>query len=141
MIYKLFGAVPNNATTDSIASLDIQEDGFITAVAMYIDPSTLDAVDDEVRCEVSFMSSNTFTVNDTRGSIFQHGVSQQFLTSGGGMGSLNASISGLLVPVEGGERVHLHSLSVLGGSGSSVTVYLYVEDSQDTKQRPKRRLR
>ena len=141
MIYKLFAAVPNAATTNSIATLDIQEDGFIIAVSIYIDPSTLDAVDDEIRGEVSFMSSNTFAVNDTRGSIFQHGVSQQFLTSGGGMGGLTSSLSGLLVPVEAGERVHLHSLSVAGGSGSSMTCYLYVEDSQDTKQRPKRRLR
>lgn len=141
MIYKLFGAVPNAATTNGIATLDLQDDGFITAVLMYIDPSTLDAVDDEVRGEVSFMSTNTFAVNDTRGSIFMHGVSQQFLTSGGSAGNLTQTLGGLLIPVEAGERVHLHSLSVAGGSGSSITCYLYIEDTQETKQRPKRRLR
>ena len=140
MIYKLNGPQSSGAVTDGIATLDIQEDGFITAVMLNIHADGMDAFNDRLQGEVSFMSSNTFDVNDTRGSICMHSLSQQLLTSGGGIGASSIAVSGLQIPVDAGERVHLHGKSE-GGSQAHITCYLYVEDSQDSKQRPKRRLR
>jgi len=140
MIYKMYGAVPIAATTDSIASLDIQVDGEIVGVHMNITAAGMDALNDSMQVELSFMSSNTFTTNDVRGSIFMHSVTQQFLTSGGGGGSDSAALAGLMIHVEAGERIHFHGKTNAGVSGEA-NIYIYVLDATATQQRPRTRRR
>jgi len=140
MIYKLFGNVLAGVVTDSMASADIQNTGHITALAFNVDADGMDALNDHAKLEVSFMSTNTFTTNDVRGSVAMHGVTLQFLTTGGGIGSNSLSISGLSIPVEAGERIHLHS-SASAGVTAGGTCYLYIDDGVDDGGRAKRRLR
>ena len=141
MIYKLFGTGSVGATVDGIASLDIQEDGIITAIAAIITATGMDASGDLAKIEGSFMSSNTFAVNDTRGSLITVALAQNFLTTGGGVGSPNLAFGGLTIPIEAGERVFMHAIADAGVTPSG-TIYLYVEDLRDVKgQRPKARRR
>jgi len=130
-IYKLEGLIPASATTNSIVTLDIILDGLIAAISMGLkNVSGMDALGDALVGEISFMSTNSLGVNDTRGSIAQVSVNQNFLTSGGGIGPGVMSVNGLAIAVNGGERIHLHGLSSTGVSGNCF-VYLYVEDASD----------
>lgn len=133
-IYKLYGF----ADGDSIASLDIQMDGDITAVHMSTSPVGFDALDDAVSAECSFLSSNSFGNSDTRGSIMIIQSRLGMLTQGGCNSAVNAQISSMEVPVAAGERIHLH-IALGGGTVSAGThAYLYVRD-KGTPRIPGRR--
>lgn len=123
-IYKLFAS----AAGASAASLDIQMDGEIKAMHMSIQPNTMDALDDGAESEVSFLSTASWSSNDTRGSLMIVQSKLGMLTTGGGNVAINASLSSLSIPVAAGERVHLH-VAVAGGTVSCPShAYLYVED-------------
>ena len=136
-VYKLYGAAPLAATSNSIATLDIQNEGIITAMFMFVDPDGMDALNNSIVCEVSFLSVNTILTNDTRGSLMLFGLTQQFLTSGGGVGGGGKGMSNLNIPVSAGERIHMHTITG-GGVTGDCTTYLYVDDGVDSK-RPRRR--
>ena len=136
-VYKLYA---NLSTADDIAALDFQSDGFIKGYSFVVDPNGMDALNDSVKIELSFMSVNSFSANDTRGSIGMASVAQQFLTSGGGMVVSVHAIMGLDIPVSGGERVHVHC-SLGGGATGDVNVYIYVEDGTNGTTKPARRRR
>ena len=136
-VYKLYFNIV--ADLDSVASLDIQNDGYITGLSWFMTPVGCDALNDGVAAEVSFMSTNTFNVSDVRGSIDMVGSVINFLTSGGGNMAVVKNMENLKVPVNAGERIHLHG-NITGGGTAATHVYLYVEDGvEDTK--PRRRLR
>ena len=124
MIYKMYAVVSNS---DNISQIDIQTDGILYGLSWIYVPAGMDALNDLGQIELSFMSTNTFTTNDVRGSISQIGAAQQFLTSGGGAVGVNASISDLRVQLNGGERLFLHA-SASSGVGGAVSCYLYVDD-------------
>lgn len=138
-IYKLMGSAPAGVTTDSLATIDIQNDGHIVAIAMMAAPEGMDALGDFYWAEVSFMSTSTFANNDVRGSLLMLAAFQNFLTTGGGGGGGQANLSGVRLPVAAGERIHLHTFMDTGVSGR-VQVYLYIEDGVGDSK-PKRRLR
>lgn len=133
-IYKLRA----NDNGDSVASLDIQIDGIITAIYMTGKGSDVNAQDDGWMAETSFLSSNSFGVNDVRGSLMIIQSELGALTSGGLNTAVNANISSMEIPVAAGERIHMHILKI-GTTGScTVHAYLYVLD-KGTPRIPGRR--
>ena len=135
--YKLYGLAPGNAVTNSLATIDIQDDGMLEGILLSLVPSGMDALDDEVRMEVSFGSTNSFNVNDSRISIVEVGVVQQFLTSGGGVLGVN-----VYVPVDlkltAGERIHLHT-TTFAGNAARCTAYLYCTARGGSRRTARRR--
>lgn len=135
-IYKLHGNI-TVGTVNSIAQLDIVEDGKIQALLWAGGPQGLDALNDELRVEVSFASTNTLDSNDVRQAIAEIGISQNFLTSGGGIGSIHQTLSGLNINVIAGERIHMHSFASTG-VGGRVSCFLYVADGSGGRTRSRR---
>lgn len=139
-VYKIYGSAPGGANSNSVANIDIQLDGVIEAIAMDIAGIGMDALNDICSAEVSFLSLATFQANDSRGSLLLHSLVQNFLTSGGGVGSSSLSVSGISEPVNAGERIHLHTRTSTGVT-ADVTAYLFVRDGVGEKGRPSRRRR
>ena len=135
-IYKLHALIVAG-TTNSAANIDVVEDGKLWAIAWAAIPTGMDALDDEYRVEVSFSSSNGLDSNDVRQVIHEVSTGQQFLTSGGGVGSLNSTVGGLDINVIAGERIHLHSFASTG-VGGRVNCFLYVKDGSGGKTRTRR---
>lgn len=136
-IYKLHADVATGSN-DSIAQLDIVEDGKIHAISWAAAPINLDEAADEYRVEVSFSSANTLDSNDIRQVIDEIGASQPNTTAlGGGGGGINKSISGLNINVIAGERIHMHSFASTGVTGR-VSCFLYIEDGSGGKTRSRR---
>lgn len=131
-VYKLYGA-GSGGTENSIASLDVQFDGTIVAIhgSMQMD---LDADGEAVNYEVSFLSSNTVAVNDSRGSLM---IMNGITSAATGLGSRQSSVSGLSIPVAAGERIHMHVTST-AGVGSTAHFYLYVNDDAPAALRRRR---
>ena len=136
-IYKLH-ALLSAGTNNSIAQLDIVEDGKLEALAWAGAPLDLDTQNDEFRAEVSFASTNTLDSNDVRQAIHEIGCSNGILaTSGTSIININTSISGLNINVIAGERVHMHSFASVGVSGR-LSCFLYIQDGSGGKTRSRR---
>jgi len=131
-VYKLFGSGTGGAE-NSIASLDIQFDGLIRAIhgALIAD---LDADGEYCWSEASFLSSNTVSVNDSRGSLIILGVQTSNTVN---VISANSGIGGLAIAVSSGERVHLHA-NATAGVTSTAQIYIYVEDGAAVNLRRRR---
>lgn len=134
-IYKLMGTATGGNEL-SAGTLDIQFDGKISAIH-YSVRADFDADGDVAVCEVSFLSSLTTAVNDTRGSIImvqnQHAVG----AAGAVNSNMNGSVSGVNIPVTAGERIHLHFGNTAALTGAA-NFYLYVDDAVNTELRRRR---
>ncbi len=133
-IYKLHASTAG----DSVANLDIQIDGTITALYMTGSVGGADGLNDGFQAEVSFLSTNTFSTNDARGSLMTIQSKLSLLTSGQANTAVNANISTLDIPVAAGERVHLHVEDIGTPTARGVHAYLYVLD-KGTPRIPGRR--
>lgn len=114
---KIHGIGTVNQFTSGVASIDIPEDGEILAVLGHVSGAGMDALNDQAIAELSFLSTHQIEVNDARGSILDVMVRQGFLTNGGGATSAIVSISfpsGDGIPVNGGERLFLHTFGDAG---------------------------
>lgn len=134
-VYKLYAAGTGGAE-DAAASLDVQFNGaiegcLISAIA------DLDADQEQLQVEASFLSTSTFTANDARGSIAMAQAQLNLTTSGGSPGQLNVAMTGMNIPVSAGERLYLHLLAT-AGTTSKVHVYLYVRDRASPALRRRR---
>ena len=136
-IYKLFGSMPVAAITNSIATLDIVEDGKLVAFLLGMNVFGANLDDDFARMEIAFGSSNQFAINDTRQVIAEINYTQNFLTTGGGGGMSNVSMSGLNINVVAGERIHMHSTTDAGVSGNGIA-FMYIEDGSGGTTRARR---
>ena len=134
-VYKLSAAI---SSADSIAQIDIRADGILYATSIHIRAQAMDALNDYCTAEVSFGSVSSIAINDSLQAIAMHTVVQNFLTSGGGVGSASHAISGLRIHVFGGERLHLHARLV--AASGVIDALLYVDDG-DTDLKPPRRRR
>lgn len=123
-IYKLYSSAAGN----SVASLDIQLDGIITAIFMTGRVTGVDATDEGFEAEVSFLSTSTLTSNDARGSLMIIQSMLSLVTSGGMNSGINAGLASLEVPVAAGERIHLHISDSGSVTGRTVHAFLYVQD-------------
>ncbi len=131
-IYKLYGA-GTGGTENSIANLDVQFDG--TIVAFHVTAmGDLDADAENFNIEVSFLSTNTISSNDARGSIV---VLNAQTSNTVNTVSQQSSVSGVSIPVIAGERIHLH-ISATAGVTTAVHCYLYVTDGQPPEVRRRR---
>ena len=131
-VYKLFGA-GTGGTQNAISQLDVQFDGVIVGMAMTM-LADLDTDLDKVKAEMSFISTNSLSSTDTRGSLLTVAI---FASVTFGVTQSNLALGGLLIPVTAGERIWLHiegSTSV----DSDVTGYLYVNDGSAPEQRRRR---
>lgn len=133
-VYKLYAA-GSGGTENNAASLDVQFEGKITAILMssYGD---FDAADESLSVEVSFLSTATFTSNDARGSLAMNTMSTGVVTSGANNGG-RIAVSGINIPVNAGERLHLH-ISSTAGVVSQNQAYIYVDDGSDPNLRRRR---
>lgn len=134
-IYKLY-ALFTGGTENAGASLDIQFDGFIEAMLLDV-VAAIDAIDEDARTEVSFLSTNTIQSNDARGSLMTAMLNGQALTSGGFQNSAKVVVAPVRIPVSAGERLYCHAVS-----DASITMevnsYLYVNDTSDPRLRRRR---
>lgn len=125
VIIKMNGSV-TGATTNDIATIDVQNTGFIEAILASTIVAGADADGDSAQAELTFASSNSFGVNDVRSSIMMVKSSQNLLTSGGGNMGQNLWVAppgG--IPVVAGERIHLHG-SASTGVSLTVDLFLYL---------------
>lgn len=123
-VYKLYAG----AVGDSAASLDIQLDGEIEAIMMGVEASGVQAADEGVAAEVSFMSTSSFTVNDTRGSLMMLQYRVGLLTSGMAPAGSHMAVGNLEIPVGQGERIHLHVTDFGTVTARRAWAYIYVRD-------------
>lgn len=135
-VYKLRGA-GTGGTQDGIASLDVQFDGLITGIAGSL-AAELNAASEICQAEASFLSQNTITINDARGSLFL--LAQQLVlftaASAAPVGVHNA-VGGIKVPVSAGERIFMHMVAT-AGVVSIAQIYLFVEDGAAISLRRRR---
>jgi len=135
-VYKL--RIPGTGgTEDSLASLDVQFDGEIVAIAGTMD-ADLDADAESCACEVSFLSSNSIATNDARGSLFMMRIRLSETTAASGnVSAVSHSVSNLAIPVSAGERIHGHMLST-AAVVCTAHVYIYVNDGSPAELRRRR---
>lgn len=135
--YKMFGTQSGGATGNSVASVDIQDDGMIEGVYLAVVGLSGDVLGDVSRAEISFGSTNAFDQNDARISILEVYLRQSFLTSGGG-----PMHGWVYVPVElkvnAGERIHMH-MEASAGNDSEAVAYLYCSGRSASSRRARRR--
>ena len=136
---KIYGKGTISAFTNSVAAIDIPEDGEILAVVGFITASGLDTIADQAIAELSFLSSNQIEINDARGSILEVAIRHGGDATGGGLASENVSVvftPGSGIPVTAGERVHLHTFADTGVTPKG-TFLMYL--SSGPARRSKRR--
>lgn len=129
MIYKMYASVA--ATTEGAATIDIQDDCVIEAIAYRI-RSAVTGADGGGEFEVSFSSSAGHTNNDTRASIFGAGNYYELTTSGAANQAKNGSVSGLEIDCAHGERLHLHVNELGTADNNTITVWLYTKPKRRT---------
>lgn len=134
-IYKMFA----NTAGDSQASSDVQLDGTIRAMLMSARFDGCDGLNDGGQAECSFLSTNSFAANDVRGSLMMLQSTSGMLTSGMLQTAMNIDISSLEIPVNAGERIHLHTALFGGATAIEVHVYLYVLDRGVARTAARRR--
>lgn len=140
-VIKVSGIIPANVTTDGVAIIDVPEDGEILAISSVLmglfDPqASLPNTILKLAAELSFLSTNQFLKNDSRGSIFNTGVSGMMSASSeapeAGGGALKLSEHAVLsfdkgIIINAGERLHLHSISNAIDLTADITFTLYIK--------------
>lgn len=134
-VYKVFAA-GTGGTEDGAAQLDIQFDGEIQALFGSV-IGDLDTDTDKVKAELSFISTNSLTNNDTRGSLITISEFASIGAAGAVVTQANAGVSGISIPVAAGERVWLHIVAS-ANVDSEVTMYIYVKDGAGPELRRRR---
>lgn len=124
-VLKLEGTGTISVETDSVANIDVPEDGNIVAFSLSIEALGI-GPDEGARGELSFLATNSFGVNDTRGSIAQVQGGASYETSGGFNNTYSAWLAGLNIPVVAGERIYIHTKGDTGVTPRMVA-YVYVE--------------
>lgn len=136
-IIGMFGGIVGGAQ-DSIAQIDIPQDGVIRGIDwdMHAD---LNAALESSMCELSFIATNQFVVNDVRGRISSVSASATVLTA---VGLATVFIQKWVGPFElmvsGGERLFLHVLSSVAVVGQ-VRLNLHFDGGATVTRRSARR--
>ncbi len=152
-IVKVSGTILPAATTDDIASVDMQADGEIMCIGGAITGAytAVAVAEDLVQspalvAELSFLSTNQIAANDARGSIAGLAVASAWffqVNTAGGAGLPLSVMESLCVEggitVQAGERIHLHGSSNLASLGAVATFMLYIKTRGGGRRAPKRR--
>lgn len=152
-IIKVSGTVPANATTSDIVSIDIPEDGLIQCIGGLLvpifsrgaAPSTNESL--SIVAELSFLSTHQIGSNDARGTIAGIGVAvimvfSEAAETGGGGAKISEQNSLCIeggIPVNAGERIHLHGSSSDGSLTATATFILYMKFVSRARRSPSRR--
>lgn len=137
-IYKLFGTI-TAAAADGLASFDIVRPGHIVGLWGSVDPGPIQVNAEGYMMEISFASSNGFTTNDTKSSLYYWRQQLAFATSGNTRCADQIQVPGMKIAVQVGERIYMH----VGLIGTPVTafvgvVYLAVESGMGGGSRQRR---
>ena len=123
---------------NSIAMIDIPQDGFIIVVD-WDSNFTLDAANEFIEIELSFITTNQLATNDVRGRISSISAQAEVLSAVGLHSfSLQKVVSGFDIRVAAGERLFLHSNATAGVQGSA-RCNLYVDFNTALTRRSARR--
>lgn len=123
-------------TQDAVANIDVPDDGTIEGVE-WAGAASLDANGEEFAAELSFIATNQFGTNDSRGQISTIRAGIGILTSGGGVTQLSR-FTPMNLDVAGGERLYLH-LTASAGVASSIEINLHFRPSRGLPRRSQRR--
>lgn len=121
---------------DGVASLDIPQDGVIEGVSMHVN-GDLDADQDFVFAELSFIATNQSTVNDSRSLIALAIISNNLTTSGAHQSTVNHYIP-MDIDVSGGERLYLNILASASLASSAFAI-IYFRPKGGMTRRDRRR--
>lgn len=111
-IIGMYGTGTFSTTISSnVASIDVPKEGLLIGVSWAM-RADLDADGEHMQWELSFGSSGSFTVNDTRQviDVVDAGIFS-VVTSGGGVGEVNRYTPLPDIPVGMGERIYLHAVA------------------------------
>lgn len=130
-------------TSDNVASIDIPEDGNIVGIDWTMVPGvgtgTFNGTDD-IRVQLSFLSTSQFAQNDARAVISSVGMGVGALT-GSGLGSVyvNKTIAfHEALDVAAGERLYLHAAEN-GAAGYEVSCHIHLQIRAKAQRRRTRR--
>lgn len=138
-ISKITGVITANGTTNSISSIDVPVDTIIIAILAILtgEYQTPAAGSYSLIGELSFLSTNQISGNDSRGSLMEISVAGTVLTSGGHGLHANSHLEGVSIPVSAGERLHIHGVSSAATLLAQLTFMIYTEEG--VKRRSARR--
>jgi len=122
---------------NAAASIDIPQDGFILGID-WDAYAILDASDESVSWELSFIATQQLFTNDVRGRISSISVMNEFLTSGQNTVSIQKYVDVKEITVSGGERMYIHVFGVAGVI-SSMRCNLHFEMTGGSTRRSARR--
>ena len=108
-LLQMYGA-GSGGTENALASIDVPEDGQIVGVQWALE-ADMDADLEFIRCEVSFIATNTINTNDARGMISAIRGMLNLTTTGGSFAAINVYVPIPDLDVSGGERLYLHMAS------------------------------
>lgn len=129
-------AAGTGGTEDGAASIDIPEDGTIVGVKWAVS-ADLDADQEEVAAELSFIQSGQLTTNDSRGIIDLVRIRMALTTSGVSTVSIN-QFTPMDLSVAGGERLYLNLLAT-ASTVSSVNAMIHLLTRGAAPRRSRRR--
>ncbi len=135
-VIGMFGAI-TGGTQDSIAMIDIPQDGFLIGIDWDLNVD-LDAAE-VCACELSFIATNQLTTNDVRGRISSVSSRAVVLTAVGvNSVGIQKWIGSFDLSVSGGERLFLHTAATAGVVGE-VRCNLYLDQPGSTRRSARRR--
>lgn len=112
MMGAIAGSVEN-----AIAQIDVPQDGILRGIDWDVNVN-MDADDEVVAAELSFIATNQLSANDVRGRISSVSTRLAVLTAVGGHHvGLQKWIGGFELVLAGGERLYLHSSTTAGVTG------------------------
>lgn len=141
-IIKISGTVIANATTNGLASIDAPNDAVITGVQAILTGEWTTPASDSVNIvgELSFLSTNQINVNDSRGSLMEISVAGAMLSTEGGHGLASTLfMGGLDIPLNAGERLHIHSFSSAANLVGILTFLLHTQVVNTARRSVRRR--
>jgi len=135
-IIGMFGVVAGD-TQDSLAGVDIPQDGFITGIDWDC-RWNMDADAENANAELSFIATNQLTTNDVRGRLSSVGTMMSLTTSGAPVAVAQKFVGPIDIPVAGGERLFLHSVATTGVVGA-LRCSVHLETGKPAGRRSARR--
>lgn len=135
-IIGLYGAITGD-TQNAATTADIPHDAVITGIDWDCEVN-LDADDERVVLELSFIATNQISSNDVRGRISSISGRMSLTTSGVAFGALNKYVGPLDLIVAGGERIYVHVVSATGASGT-FRCNVHLDSARPSQRRSARR--
>jgi hypothetical protein len=133
--------VATAAGTSVSSNIDIPANGIIRVVTMGLDIEDASPVTGEGgSAELTFLSSNQLTVNDSRGSICQVSQKTGFADAARLVlaGTPFCVLTPIAIKVAAGERIYLHAVSE-GSVLTTAVAYLFIDDGIDVARAQVRR--